>query len=72
MNIKNIYPAYGAVLLLLTSQFVLGASQRQAAQHFNRCVQVTQSQDRISDELHGNSWGYPLNRAVSYCNGSNY
>ena len=68
-SIKNIHPAYGAVLLLLAGQLVLGASQRQATDHFNRCVKVSMSARRISEKANGNVWNLPFNAAVRYCGG---
>ena len=36
--IKNIHPAYGAVLLLLSGQLVLGLAERKQALSINRCI----------------------------------
>lgn len=69
IKIKNIHPAYGAVLLLLAGQLVLGAQERKQAQLFNQCVRYTQLEDVLEGKNSWNFRGWPVNTAVAYCHG---
>ena len=59
---------YGAVLLLLVGQTVLGAPQRIRARNLNECVQLTSQSELIKGKVEFNR-GFPHNAAVAYCNG---
>ena len=65
----NIHPAYGAVLLLLAGQLVLGAQERKHAQRFNQCVRWTTHEEQVEGKNTHRQNSWPLNAAVAYCNG---
>lgn len=67
MNITKTFHLYGAVLLLLAGQVVLGRAERIKTRNINTCVQLTTQSEVIEDNLYLR--GFPFNAAVAFCNG---
>ena len=67
--IKNLHPAYGAVLLLLAGQLILGMEERKRSSLFNQCVHYSTNGEKVKGKNYSSTSSYPLNHAVFYCNG---
>ena len=67
--IKNLHPAYGAVLLLLAGQLILGAQERKRSSLFNQCVHYSTIGKTIEGKNVYSKRKLPLQHAVFYCNG---